>query len=200
MAIVENSLTLHLELPDGMRRMTVADVAALPEELPSGPVHFELDNGRLLAMAPPGDIHGAVQSNLSCQLKIQAEYRGLGKTRTEVGVILWKDPDRLVGPDALFIANKSLPLNYSPEGYLVTIPELVVEIRSKNDSIEQLARKTADYLTAGVEVVWIADPQAKTVTAHTQDGQPLVFGQQDELTIEAVIPEFRVKVAELFQL
>ena len=36
------------------RLFTVADLAALPDELPSGPVHYELDNGRLITMPPPG--------------------------------------------------------------------------------------------------------------------------------------------------
>lgn len=36
-------------------------------------------------------------------------------------MILRRNPDRLVGPDGVFIANRNLPLRYSPEGYLETI-------------------------------------------------------------------------------
>src|SRR5947209_18961416 len=86
------------------RPLTVADLAALPAELPSGPVRFELDNGRLIVMPPPGDLHGAVDAKLQAELVYQGERRGLGKARSEVGVILWRDPDRVVGPDAVFIA------------------------------------------------------------------------------------------------
>src|SRR6185369_8982845 len=46
------------------RLYTAADLAELPSELPSGPVRYELDNGRLISMAPPGDEHGMVTSNL----------------------------------------------------------------------------------------------------------------------------------------
>ena len=42
----------------GVRLLTAADVAALPDRLPSGPVKYELHNGKLIVMAPPGDIHG----------------------------------------------------------------------------------------------------------------------------------------------
>jgi len=199
MSIAEHRSLLIPQLAGGERSLTIADVATLPEELPSGPVNFELDNGRLVAMAPPGDVHGVVQGRIVRQFLNQGEDKGLGTARTESGVILWRNPDRLVGPDAAFIANKSLPVRRSPEGYLETIPELVVEILSKNDSAERLARKTADYLRAGVEVVWIADPQSKTITAHTRDGQPQVFGPQDDLTAETIIPGFRVRVAELFE-
>src|SRR2546425_13180076 len=76
------------------RMLTAADLAVLPARLPSGPVHYELDNGSLVILAPPGDIHGAVESNLDTELKVQGEKRGLGKVRCgEVGIILRRDPD-----------------------------------------------------------------------------------------------------------
>ncbi|MCH7685276.1 MAG: hypothetical protein IH899_01105, partial [Planctomycetes bacterium] len=46
------------------RPYTAADVAAMPAELPSGPVLYELDDGRLITMVPPGNEHGAVEANL----------------------------------------------------------------------------------------------------------------------------------------
>src|SRR5262245_10660259 len=86
--------------------LTVADLAALPSQLPSGPVRWELDNGRLVAMPPPGDIHGAVEANLTAELKYQGDKQGQGKTRCgEVAIVLWRNPDRVVGADAVFIAN-----------------------------------------------------------------------------------------------
>ena len=36
------------------RLLTVADLAVFPDELPSGPVKYELDDGKLVMMAPPG--------------------------------------------------------------------------------------------------------------------------------------------------
>jgi len=195
-------------LPTGARPLveyspklfTVADVAELPSELPSGTVLYELDNGRLLTMPPPGDVHGAVEGNLITALKIQGEQRGLGKARSgDVGVILWRNPDRLVGADALFIANGSLPIRHSPEGYLETIPDLVVEVRSKNDTLPAIQRKVDDYLTAGVKVVWVVDPAARTVTAHRRDVAPQVFLEDDTLTIEDVIPGFQLLVRDAVQ-
>src|SRR5579864_6201248 len=97
--------------PKAERLLTAADLAALPEELPSGPVLYELDNGRLIIMPPPGDIHGSTEHKFAGHFFMQGEMRGLGKSRCgEVGIILWRDPDRVVGADAVFIANRSLPL------------------------------------------------------------------------------------------
>ncbi len=105
------------------RLFTVADVAVLPSDLPSGPVCYELHHGRLITMPPPGDQHGAVESNVGAALKVQGEWRGLGKARSgDVGIILARGPDHLLGADAVFVANRSLPIRRSREGYLETIP------------------------------------------------------------------------------
>jgi len=182
------------------RLFTVADLAALPSELPSGPVLWELDNGRLVAMPPPGDIHGAAESNLAAALKVQGEWKGLGKARSgEVGVILWRNPDRVVGADAVFVANASLPIRRSAEGYLETIPDLVVEVRSKNDTSPEVQRKVEDYLHAGVRLVWVADPQRGTVTAYRRDTPPQVFIEDDTLTAEDIIPGFALLVRDALQ-
>lgn len=92
------------------RQYTVADLAEMPAELPSGPVRWELDNGRLVSMAPPGDEHGAVELKIAGALLYQGEMRGFGKARSGgSGVVLWRNPDRTVGADAVFIAAASLP-------------------------------------------------------------------------------------------
>jgi Uma2 family endonuclease len=181
------------------RPLTVADVAALPDDLPSGPVHYELDNGWLITMPPPGDLHGAIQCHLSAELTFQGERRGLGKARVETGVILWRDPDRLVGPDAAFIANHSLPIRLSPEGYLETIPDLVAEVRIKNDTLPEVQRKVEDYLAAGVQVVWVVDTVQRSVSAYRKGRDVEVFGEADTLTVEDVIPGLRISVRDLFQ-
>jgi Uma2 family endonuclease len=180
------------------RLLTVADLAALPNELPSGPVKFELDDGRLVVMPPPGDIHGAVDLNINAQLKVQGELKGHGKARSEVGVILWRDPDRVVGPDGQFIQKNQLPLRVSREGYLETIADLFVEVRSKNDSRPVVRRKVKDYLKAGARVVWVADPAKQTVTEYRPRQKPKVYRMGDVLTLEDIIPGFRMAVEEVF--
>ena len=75
-------------MPPRDKLLSIADVATMPTFSPSGDVSYELDNGRLVIMAPPGDLHGSIQCNLSMELKLQGERRKLGKARAEVGVIL----------------------------------------------------------------------------------------------------------------
>jgi Uma2 family endonuclease len=175
--------------------LTVADLAALPDELPTGPIKYELDDGRLIITAPPGDVHGAVGGNIILHLKL-AEQAGHGRAWAEVGVVLRRNPDRVVGPDACFIVQSSLPPRVSAEGYMESIPDMVVEVRSKNDTMADLERKAGEYLAAGSKLVWMIDPLRSVAMAYHAGHPPRSLGPADELTADGVIPGFRLSVAD----
>jgi len=149
-------------------------------------------------MAPPAGDHGRMQHRIGRILDKYAEARGAGEAFSEVGVILRRNPDRVVGPDAAFVLNRSLPVRLSAEGYLETIPELVVEIRSKNDTLEELREKSQEYLQAGVQIVWVIDPSSKTVTVFRTGEVPIELRGRDTLTAVGVVEGFKVPVSELF--
>ena len=199
MIIATNSPVLPQPIPEpGRRLLTAADLAALPSELPSGPALYELDNGRLIIMPPPGAEHGAVEWKFAGAFLYDGEKRGHGRAFGEVGIILWRDPDRVVGADGAFITNASLPIRETPEGYLETIPELILEVRSKNDTLPEIERKVADYFRAGVKVVIVPDPAKKTVTVCRPGQTPQVLTVNDVLVIEDIIPGFKMPVADAF--
>lgn len=178
--------------------LTAADLAAMPSELPSGSVKYELDNGRIVQMSPPARKHSRAQAILDREFGVQGELAGHGEAYSEVGVILWRKPDRVVGIDCGFATNASLPIPESPEGYLERVPDLVVEIRSKNDKRAYIDRKVSDYLAVGAKAVLVVDPRSQTATVHRPNAAPQVFQKQDVLTLDDIIPGFRLPVADLF--
>jgi len=177
--------------------LTAADVAMLPRSLATTDVKYELHDGRLIVMAPPGGIHGRRQAKFSRYLLTEGEEKGYGEGFAEAGLLIRQKPDSLVGFDAAFVTTAQLPTRYSPEGYLLTIPALVVEVRSKNDTQPEIDAKVQEYLTAGVVLVWVADPESRTVTAYRANQPEKVFAVTDTLTADAVIPGFSVAVADL---
>jgi hypothetical protein len=60
--------------------------------------------------------------------------------------------------------------------------------------------KVKDYLKAGVHVVWDVNPAKETVTEHRRGKKAYIYRKTDTLTIEDVIPGFRMLVAEAFRL
>jgi Uma2 family endonuclease len=181
------------------RLFTAADLEHFPTQVPSGPVRYELHHGRLITLPAHGDVHAAVRSNVTAELMIQGERKGRGKARSGSGIVLARDPDHVFGADAAFISNKRLPIRRSPEGYLLTIPELVVEVRSKNETHASLQRKAADYLGAGVVVVWVVDPINRDVVEYRAGAEPRAYAETDTLTVEDVIPGFSMAVSLALQ-
>jgi len=179
------------------RLFTAADLAEMPDELPSGPVKYELDNGRLVTMPPTGADHGDAQLRIGSALLALGDLRG-GAAFVETGVILWRNPDRVVGPDVSFVSKASLPVRLSPEGYLETIPDLVVEVVSKNDTRPFLQRKVDDYLKAGVRAVWVVDPATCKVAEHRPHAEVREFGRADTLTLDDIIPGFALDLRLVF--
>ena len=181
------------------RPFTAADLAEMPRELPSGPVRYELDNGRLIAMTPPGHVHGKVETRIAAALHEPGEKRGFGEVSSgETGVLLWRSPDRVVGADVVFIGKDSLPARLTREGYLETIPELIVEVVSKNDTAPYIERKVSDYLRAGVRVVWVADPESRTLTDHRRDAAPRVYAESETVEPPELIQGLRLSLKEVF--
>jgi Uma2 family endonuclease len=197
MAIVDSVDISEPATAAGPRLLTAADLAVLPEQLPSGPVRYELHQGRLIIMNPPGVDHGELQLTIGCELRIRSKGEGLSTTETTV--IAATDPDDVLVPDVQYVRASRLPIKRSPEGYLETIPDLVVEVRSKNDSRPELEKKAAAYLKAGVAVVWVVDPFKKCVVVYRPnvDAQTLAKGQA--LTLEdAIIPGFSLPIDVIF--
>jgi Uma2 family endonuclease len=199
MSIAEFTSILPNAISDRRRLFTAADLAHFPTDLPSGPVDYELDHGVLIMMMRPTRRHSSLQARLAGELHAQGEKLGYGNVYTEVGIVLSRNPDRVVGPDVAFYAKSILPLVETPEGYLETMPSLAVEVRSKNDSRPYIDRKASDYLNAGVPLVWIVDADANQLLIM-QSGRPTrILNMQDTLTADGLIPGFQLALADLFR-
>jgi Uma2 family endonuclease len=197
MSTIESPITTGTHAASG-RLLTIADVEKLPTNLPSGDVDYELDNGRLVIVSPHGRKHGKAQSRISAFLG-RAEEAGLGEAFTEIGIVLWRNPDRLVGADAVFVARDKCPPRETREGYLETIPNLVVEIRSKDDSVAELKRKAADYVKAGVSVVWLIDPIVGNATVFRASSEPVTVQPDGVLSEPDILPGYDLRIADLLK-
>lgn len=178
--------------------LTAADLAALPNELPSGAARYELDNGVLLTMSPPGVDHGETENIIASELRQQGAKRGFGKSTGEIGLLLRRNPDRVVAPDATFFSNSRLPWRRTTEGYSETIPDLVVEVVSKNDTRAYLTRKIKDYLHAGVVIVWLVDPAKRTLVEHRSGCEPVTYDGAATVELPELIPGFQLRLDDVF--
>lgn len=80
----------------------------------------------------------------------------------------------------------------------ILVPDLVVGVISSNDKYTEVAAKADKYLEDGVRMVWIADPKRRTMTVRTA-AQYFTLGIDDTLNGGEVIPDFTVKLTEIFE-
>jgi Uma2 family endonuclease len=109
-----------------------------------------------------------------------------------------RNPNRVRKPDVSFVRTERLPGGRSPRGILEVAPDFAAEVLSPNDKAVELSEKLADYHSAAIPLVWVLNPDLRTVQVRTTDGVIREFGAGEELTGDPVLPGFRVRVADLF--
>ena len=110
-------------------------------------------------------------------------------------------PERVRRAAASFIQGGRLTGSVAAEaGHTLIAPDLAVEVVSPGDLAYEVDAKVQDYLRAGVRLVWVVNPQVRTVEVHRTHSAGLILREQDELDGEDVLPDFRCKVGDFFQL
>jgi Uma2 family endonuclease len=86
------------------------------------------------------------------------------------------------------------------EGHLRIAPDLAVEVLSPRDLVYKVDRKIQLYRDAGVRLIWVVNPESRTVDIHRFGITPgVIVRERDEISGDDVIPGFRCPVAALFR-
>ncbi len=158
----------------------------------------ELRQGELLMMSPAGEEHGAIVARITIRLGAFVLERQLGRLfGAETGFLIALNPDTVRAPDVAFVRAERL----SPrpgKGYFPGPPDLAVEVLSPNDRASEVLVKVNEWLDAGCRMVWLVDPETRTVTVYRSRNEIRVFGAADPLLGEDVVAGFNIPVAEVF--
>lgn len=161
---------------------------------------FELVRGEVIELPPPQRPHGVVSANVARIIGNYTFERGKGYVAgNDSGVILERDPDTVRGPDVALYDDAQTFAELHPK-YGEVPPRLAVEVLSPNDRADRTTRKITDYLRTGVRLVWLIDPEVRTVTVYQPDRGPRLVEEAGELDGEDVLPGFRCRVADFFLL
>lgn len=158
---------------------------------------YELVDGELVEKPPMGYLAGKVAGRLYRRLGDHIEAHGLGEVVFEVSFRCFPGkPDQVRRPDIAFIASARLG-QIPGEGHVPIRPDLAVEIVSPGDHVYDLDEKLVDYRSAGVPLVWVVNPDARTVRVF-RPGRPIdELGDDDTLTGDAVVPGFAVAIRDV---
>ena len=166
---------------------------------------YELVDGVLVRMPPPGYKHGQIVGRLARRLGIYADVHGLGEVLgAETGFLLSRPGqlDTVLAPDVAFIRSEHIPPSNAPdlEKYLRLAPDLVSEIASPDQYRPEMTAKAHVYLDAGVRLVWIVWPAGRTVDVWRPGGSvpSATLSVSDALDGLDVLPGFSFPLTELF--
>jgi Uma2 family endonuclease len=110
--------------------------------------------------------------------------------------VLERGPDTVRGPDVAFWSIKRQP--EMPEGYFLIPPDLAVEVLSPDDRRGDVRAKIKEYVFYSVPLVWLVDPETRTVLVYRGNMRGTELGDDDALDGGDVLPGFSCKVADLF--
>jgi Uma2 family endonuclease len=178
--------------------MTAKEFARRPR--PADGSREELVRGEVVTMPPPGFRHGKVAQIVGYRLMHYLETHPVGTVTAETGVQTEEDPDSVRGPDVSYWSFDRLPADANPEVYAEVAADLCVEVRSPSNTAKGLREKAAEYLKAGVRMVWVEDPEDRCVTVFRKRGRGVTLWDEEVLEGEDVLPGFACPVSKLFAL
>src|SRR5438132_9356435 len=111
------------------------------------------------------------------------------------------DPNKVRKPDTSFICLGRLsPEQASAKGHAHLAPDLAVEVVSPNDLYYEVDTKAQEWIRAGVRLLWIINPDGRTVRIYRADGSDASRRAEDEISGEDVVPGFCCRVRQFFEL
>lgn len=144
--------------------MAVAELISAEQYLHTSFEHdAEFVNGRIVERPMPTWEHACVQGFLTEELR--AIGRRLGLLAVPEQRVKTR-PDRFRIPDVCVVAER--PAGPFGRRIVTTPPHLCVEILSPEDTAVEAMQKVREYLSFGVEWVWVIDPVSLSGQTYSQ--------------------------------
>lgn len=153
--------------------LTADDYYALPET----PERYELFDGMLLMVPPPDFSHQDVTVELATALRLLTRRTGGIALVAPIGVQL--GPQTVLEPDVVYLAPGQERM--AEKRGIRGAPAVVVEVSSPSTKRYDTHTKLPTYFEHGAREVWIVDPEARTVTVHSEGGRAVktvAFGEE----------------------
>lgn len=143
---------------------------------------------------------GVIASELARHLGNSGIENDLGRCVVEELFHLPLPTDRNRRPDVAFVPFSRWPLTKrvpSSNAWDV-LPDIVVEVISPHDAVQEFLDKVEEYFLSGVRLVWVIHPGLRRVYVCESPTQIRVLTRNDSLDGGIVLPGFQLPLVQLF--
>jgi Uma2 family endonuclease len=103
-------------------------------------------------------------------------------------------------PDVAFYSWSLFPDRDPPlEKILSAVPDLPVEILSEGNTEMEMERKRKEFFGGGAKLMWIVDPEKRTVDVYTSVDEHVTLTENDSLDGGTVLPGFALSIKTWFE-
>ena len=88
--------------------------------------------------------------------------------------------------------------NQQKRGFAPINPDFVIELLSPTDKIKELQQKMAQYISCGVKLGWLINPDEAQVEIYREGKNKEVLDNPGSLSGEAILPNLTVDLSEIF--
>ncbi len=168
---------------------------------------IELREGKIIIMSPSDSVSGEIGMRFGSLLSAWVYTHNVGRVLDSSTGFRMPNGD-LLSPDVSFVSRERLKQN--PCTYLTVIPQLIVEIKSSRDRIHDREEKIALFLSQGVQVGILIDPDTQTLRVYRSEGlsknagsgepilQVTTLRNGETLTIPELFPGLEIPVTSLW--
>jgi Uma2 family endonuclease len=158
---------------------------------------FELIHGEIVEKVPTEE-HGLIAGNIYGFLWQYTRQSGIGRAVIGVRVRAPEDDYNSRQPDLAVFTDTTRPV--VTRGPVLQIPDVVVEVKSPDDTYASMRERAAYYLEHGARLVWLIYPAKSLVEVYHQGADSDILTSADTLQGETVLPGFALPVQEIFAL
>ncbi len=167
--------------------------------LPDDGHRYEVVNGELVDMGNAGMEHGYIASILTIKLGGYIQINKLGAICDSSTAFTLKNGNKR-SPDISFVSRDRLQgLSRPPRGFFQGSPDLVVEILSPGNTVEEMHEKIVEYFENETKLVWVIHPDERYVLVYHQPEPDQLLRTGNCLDGEEVVSGFSMSVSDLFE-
>src|SRR5262249_49341887 len=144
---------------------------------------FGLIHGEIVEKIPTEE-HGLIAGNLCGFLWQYTRQSGIGRAVTEVRVRMPEDDYNSRKPALAGFVHTTCPV--VTRGAVPQMPDVVVEVRSPDDTYASMRERAAYYLAHGARLVWLLYPAKGLVEVYRQNADSDILTGTDTLQGEEV--------------